>query len=66
MSAIPIISPFPTVADISADILADHLGQRYITLEQMMRRVEGLRAGVSLDNTASIANISLQEALYDE
>ncbi len=32
----------------------------------MVRRVEGLRAGVLLDNTASIANISVHEALYDK
>ncbi len=56
----------PSISEISADILADHPGQQYITLEQMVRRVEGLRTGVPLDNTASIANISMHEALYDE
>ena len=36
----------PSISQISADILADHPGQNYITLEQMVRRVEGLKAGV--------------------
>lgn len=45
-----------TVREIFADIRADHPGQHYVTLEQSVRRIEGLSHGIPLSESFRLAS----------
>ena len=45
-----------TVREIFADIRSDHPGQNFVTLEQSVRRIEGLARGVPLSDSARLAD----------
>jgi hypothetical protein len=59
-------SILPSIADITADILADHPEQSWISLEQMVRRIDGLEAGVGLNETNRLTGSSLHATVYAE
>jgi predicted enzyme related to lactoylglutathione lyase len=57
-------SALPSISEISADILADHPGRQWISLEQMVRRIDGLHAGIGLDNTDALIGRDLSSTIY--
>lgn len=58
---------FPPVEDIAEDIRKDHPEQGWITLEQMIRRVEGLRAGIPLHQSEQLVpiDIPISKSVHD-
>lgn len=55
------------VQEVFSDIRADHPGQPYVTLEQSVRRIEGLARGVPLSESARLVSEfpSVHTAAYD-
>lgn len=54
----PIPSPIFDVSQIAQDIREDHPKQGWITLEQMIRRVEGLRMGIELHQSEQLVKLT--------
>lgn len=51
-------NPPPSMKDIFADIRHDHPTQRYVTLEQSIRRIEGLKQGITLEESEKLTTLN--------